>query len=203
MAPSEWPFRPGRCPPERGPCRTNPPLPARPRRGTGSGHRLDLDLRAAVSGEPLMRALSTAPSGEELLWSRPRNPCADFPAPGPRSRWPMMHSVEPPPMSTTRCGVRIQGQAVGDAQVDQSGFFPTRHDLDLEAQGVHAPGRGSRERSWPPAGRRCLLPARAPFRHALQAFAEAGKAGQGALLGAGIQLCSHSGPLAARRTWTP
>jgi hypothetical protein len=51
----------------------------------------------------------------------------------------MMNSVEPPPISTTSCCLRV-GQGVRDAQVDQPRLFASGDDFDREAQrgfGLH------------------------------------------------------------------
>jgi hypothetical protein len=91
----------------------------------------------------------------------------------------------------TRC--LGQWQAVGDAQIDQAGFFPAGDDFDVETQrfarllqerrGVlgHAQGRGAHR-------------AHGARRHAAQAFAEAAQTVQGAALaGAASSFCSRSG----------
>ena len=63
-----------------------------------------------------------------------RSPCRGSPSPWARSLLPMMNSVEPPPMSTTRRLCVGHRQRVHDAEVDEARFLAAGDHLDRKAE---------------------------------------------------------------------
>ena len=80
-----------------------------------------------------------------------RSPPAGFRVRSPRSPRPMMHSVEPPPMSITRrSSPGLRRLRMGDAEVDQARFLAAGDDFDRMARARFPPASGTpaASRSW-------------------------------------------------------